>query len=343
MNRRVLGVIALGLAGVACGGGGSGTAPEPGSASGGRAGSGGAAVVPLPATIDVTRTGSATPVKMAEPVVPLPKALGFELVSAGSGALAPLRYALAPGTIDYLLETRMKSRALQDGAWTTPIEQAPLRNGFAIAPGDKAGFLAVRALPIEIIGTKTPEAAAHAATWTKNLANRRLAVTVDDRGQLGTLDFQDDPNRTQDPSAREDATQRWLGTLVPLPAEPVGIGASWRVTTALRQGLAVMKQTGTYTLTARTPKAWTIHAVVRRDAEDQTVTDPRFPPGTTTEVVAIVRTLEGDLTVMPARPLGTGTLAVDSRAHLRITPPKGAMSENILEDTGSLVLTAKPE
>ncbi len=340
MNRRVhgLGVTALGLAGVACGGGGGSGTPAPGSASGS-----GSAIAPLPATIDVTKMGSAAPVRMAEPEVPLPKALGFELVSAGSGALAPLRYALAPGPVDYLLETRMKSRALQDGAWTTPIEQVPLRNGFAIAPGDKAGFLAVRALPIEILGTKTPEAAAHAATWTKNLANRRLAVTVDDRGRLGTLDFQDDPNRTQEPSAREDATQRWLGTLVPLPAEPVGVGASWRVMTALRQGLAVMKQTGTYTLTARTPKAWTIHAVVRRDAEDQTVTDPRFPPGTTTEVVAIVRTLEGDLTVVPTQPLGTGTLAVDSRAHLRITPPKGAMSENILEDTGSLVLTVKSE
>ncbi len=267
----------------------------------------------------------------------LPKQLAFELVDAGSGELAPLRYALAAGEVEHTVETRLTTRRLEASTWTRPVKQPVRRDGFAITPGDKPGRVAMRALPGEIVGAKTPESEVAAAAW-KLLANRRLVVALDDRGQLGAIDFADDPNHTQGPAATDEAVQRLLGALVPLPAEPVGVGATWRVTTALRGQLATVKQTATYTLAARSDAAWKIHVAIRRDATPQEIVDPSLPPGTREELVAMVRTVEGDVAVVPVRALGTGILKLDSRTHLRLTQLHAAQVEQLLEDTGEIEL-----
>jgi hypothetical protein len=88
----------------------------------------------------------------------------------------------------------------------------------------------------------------------------------------------------------------------------------------------IVKQTATYTLAARTAASWTIHVSLRREAASQRVTADA-------QVIGIFRLLEGDLELSPARPLGTGTLSVESRVHARV----GAIDQ-LSEDTGELQL-----
>ena len=321
-------------------------APSPlsglGSAGGG-SGSGAVVETTSPRRAAIDMAPSVKRVTLDEAHVVLPTPLAFELVDPGKGTRAPLRYAFARGTVDYPVETRLKSRHLENGAWSPIVEQPPFRDGFAIAAGDRPGLLAIRALPADIGGTKTPEAEQYMATWTALLGNRRMTATVDDRGQLSALELSDDLQHTKGPAARDEAMQRLLGMVVPLPEQPVGVGASWRVTTALRQGTAIVKQTATYTLTARSATEWKIHVKLRRDAEPQPVDAGALPQGTLVELVAIFRVLEGDVTVMPTRPLGVAKLALESRVHAKITPPHEVPIEQLLEDTGELEMSATPE
>jgi hypothetical protein len=134
---------------------------------------------------------------------------------------------------------------------------------------------------------------------------------------------------------------------VPVPAEPVGLGASWRVVTILRQGAIVAKQTATYTLTGRTAQRWKLHAALQRSAQTQAIVDPPPPPGATVELVALFRVLEGDIEIDPRLPLiASGGLAVESRVHARMQLPRppGASqappaTEQMFEDTGKLTFT----
>jgi hypothetical protein len=242
------------------------------------------------------------------PQLDLPKQLAFDVLDAGSGARAPLRYAFAPGAAEYPVVTRLSSRAFIDGAWSEIAPQPAVKDGFAITVGDK--LLALRALP----GDASP-------VWAQLLGGRRMTIAVDDRGELGELRFADGSHSDD---AHDEAMQRLIGTIVPLPPTAVGVGASWRVTTALRQSGVIVKQTATYTLIG----PWKVHAVIRRDAAPQRVSADA-------ELVAIFRVLEGDLTLSPARPLGTGSLAIESRVHARVGSPA---VDQLTEDTGTLDL-----
>ncbi|MFN0251866.1 MAG: hypothetical protein ACKV2T_33625 [Kofleriaceae bacterium] len=271
-----------------------------------------------------------------QPEIELPAQRSFKLLQAGKDA-APLRYVLADRTASYAAITRLSSRRLA-GAQASPYASLPpMTTTLAITTSGKATLVA-RPVVAEV-ETPTPESTQYLAGWNA-IADRRVTIALDDRGQLGTLGFVDDPTGAK---IREldDLTQRLLAIAVPLPAEPVGVGGSWRVTTVLRQRPAIVKQTATYTLVERGDRSWKIDVEIQRVGEPQTVIDASVPAGTAIELVALVRKLRGTLVVDPAAPLGTGELAVDSSLHLRIRDPKLGEREEILEDTGTITLSVR--
>jgi hypothetical protein len=141
------------------------------------------------------------------------------------------------------------------------------------------------------------------------------AAAIDDRGQLG-------------PQSRgDDEAQRLLALVVQLPAEPIGVGATWRTVDVLRQRPAIVKQTATYTLLART--ATTLHLGVElvRNGQPQTLDDG----GTKAELESLHRTLTGTIDVDLARPFFTGTLELDGRMHLFLDT-----HERLFEDAGTI-------
>ena len=111
---------------------------------------------------------------------------------------------------------------------------------------------------------------------------------------------------------------------IPLPEEPVGVGAKWRVATVLRQHPAIVKQVATYTLVARTAKRWKIAVDIERHGEEQVVFDRRCRPARSRPSSCSPVTLEGTLEVDPAQPLPTGTLTAKSMLHVRIAMPDSA-------------------
>jgi len=293
-----------------------------------------------PRVVQVAPPSTPATIVLPAPAIDLPKLESFQLLDAGTGAKAVLRYQRVAGTSSFLAETTLSSRHLENGAFSAPVKLPAIRDGFAITvAADQPGRLALRALPGES-ATASPQADAYLASWRKLLQNRRMTVTLDDRGQIATVGFNDDPTGTRGAQARDDLVQRLLSTIVPLPVEPVGAGARWRVVTILKQGPAFAKQTATYTLVA--PGAtWKVHLKLQRVAEEQRLEDPALPAGVTADLLAMFRAFEGDVEVDPKLAMIVGgTLAIESRLHVKLTGAgQPAAQEQLFEDTGRVVLS----
>jgi hypothetical protein len=279
-------------------------------------------------------------ITLDEPPISLPRQESFQLLDAGKGRKATLRYAFAAGTLASIAEVALSSRQLTRDGFSRPTALPVIRDGFAITVAtDQPDRLALRALRGEP-ATRTPDTDAYLATWRTLLENRPITAAVDPRGQLSTITFLDDRAGTRSARARDELAQRLLGTIVPLPVEPVGTGASWRVVTILRHGPAYAKQTATYTLISRTPDRWKLRIKLQRVGEEQRVADPSLPPGTTSDLVALFRLLKGDVEVDPTYPLiAAGSLTMEARVHVRLQAPNQPPTEQIFDDTGKVAFS----
>jgi hypothetical protein len=277
---------------------------------------------------------------MDEPRIDLPHRESFRLLDAGRAPRSALRYALAAGSTAVTARTTLSSRHIEKGQFSAPVAMPAIRDGFAITvAADHTGRLALVGLPGEA-ATSTADTTAYLAAWRAQLQDRHIAVTFDARGELSAIVFDDDPAGARSQQARDELVQRLLATIVPLPIEPVGTGASWRVVTILRQGPAYAKQTATYTLTSRRPSAWRLHVKLLRVGEEQPLADPALPRGTTATLLALFRSLEGDLDLDAAHPLITGgSLAIESRMHVRLQDAGQPPTEQMFEDTGSVAFS----
>lgn len=272
-----------------------------------------------------------------EPKLDLPKQEAFKLVDPGTGAKAPLVYAFATTGTQIEIETKLSSRHLDNGTWSPKVDMPPIKDGFAIA--SETGNLVLRGLPGSITGTATKEAEQYLQFWKSLLQDRRASVAVDARGQFGKISFLDDPTNKRSEPSRNELANRLLVTIVPVPAEPIGTGASWKVVTVLRQNQVSVKQTATYTLIERTPEKWTIGIKVQRIGHEQTIPDPSLPKGATAELVAMLRDYTGTVEIDPRRAMiAKGALTIESRFHIKITTPGQPAIEHVVEDTGSVAI-----
>lgn len=274
--------------------------------------------------------------QLPQPKVELPRQISFRVLEPGAGERAVLRYQIAEAEITTKIDMSLTSRRMTGTTWSDAQTLPTIKTALATA-GLPAGRLRARPLLGSVEGAATAETASYLAGW-KASENRRLTAGFDPRGQLGPLVFNDDPTSARSEEARDDLTQRLLSITVPVPDEPVGIGARWRVVTVLTQRPVVVKQTATYTLRERAPAGWKIDVETQRVGEEQTIVDPAIGADAKVELVALVRRYQGTLVIDPAHALPTGTLAVESSMHLRVQPRTGPIGEQILEDKGTVVL-----
>jgi hypothetical protein len=277
-------------------------------------------------------------VVMDEPKIDLPKQESFKLLEPGKQPRAALRYHLAPASFAFTARTTLSSRHLTNGAFTPAIELPAIRDGFTVTiAADGKGQVALRGLPGEA-ASPSADADEYLHAWRTLLQDRTTTVAIDPRGQVTVPAAA----ATGEP-ARDELVQRLLSTTVPLPAEPIGAGASWRVVTILRQRPGHAKQTATYTLLSTTPTRWKLHVKLQRVGQEQAIADPSLPPNVTAELIAMFRLLEGDVEIDPRRPLlAAGSLTVESRLHVVLQPAGQPAIEQMFEDTGTVALSQAP-
>lgn len=288
-------------------------------------------VVPAPG-------GSAARPTLPEPAIPMPREMSFTLLEPGEGVRTRLRYTLDAAPRELVARATVTTRENLDGAWRDEVTQAPVRDGFGVSA--RAGAVELRGLEARVdTGSPAGVAAAerYVTRWRALLEKRRADVEVDLRGRLARVALLDDPAGVQ-VDAREELIQRWLALAVPVPDEAVGVGARWRVVTALRAGGIVLKQTATYRLAAKDGDAWTIELDAERIGEPQDIAVPGKPGATLGELVGMRRVVRGTVVIGPTDPLPRhGSLTAEVSAHARVTAG-GDTREHVSEDRGTIEL-----
>jgi hypothetical protein len=311
------------------------SAPPPPASRAPAAGSAAAAEPAATPPVESTRV-----IVLDAPKIDLPKLESFTLLGDGTGKKSALRYSLAATSFALVAQTQLSSRHLADNGFTAPVALPAIRDGFTVTTTAAArGQLALRALPGQLAAASA-DGDAYLASWRTLLQDRRMTVAIDDRGMFTTIAFVDDPGAPRNALAKDELVQRLASTTVPLPVEPIGTGASWKVVTILRQGLAYAKQTATYTLLSTSPAGWKLHVKLQRVAEEQSIADPSLPAGVTADLLAMFRLLEGDVEIAPQQPLITGgSLTIESRMHVRLQAGKQPPTEQMFEDTGTVAFS----
>ena len=290
---------------------------------------------------------------MPAPALTLPLRESFKVQSAGQAPRARLRYALAAVERSYAVQARLRARLLTGGAHAELAAVPAFTEPFAVRVSPATGHSAApaalywRGLPATLdeaasaAASAGPSAEPYLARWRALLQGRRAQLRLDDRGTLDAVALAEDPLRQTTRPELDELTQRLLGLTIPLPEEPVGVGARWTVVTVLRQGLGVVKQTARYHLVAARDGRLTVELTLRRVGEEQRVEVPGLPRGAALDLVALFREVTGAVELELTAPLPTaGQLTLEARAHQRLRLADGAVHETITEDLGALTLTS---
>lgn len=284
--------------------------------------------------------------------LPAPRVRSFEILTPGKEPRQALRYGAEAGERLLTVAVRVDTHEYANDQWTPWGTLPEIRYGLAL--GREAGqpALTVRGLDVEIgqPAAAAPDVAAYVTRVTEEMAERyrsqlqgrRASVTIDARGRIEVLE----PTAGSEPApaahTRREMLQILAESVVPLPEEPVGVGARWQVTMLLGRGAAMVNQVATYELLAVEKNGtWRIRATLAQDGEQQVVTDPALPAGVTAELVALVWRAEGELQVSPASltPLA-GKLAVEYRVHSRVGSEQ-RQEQFLLDSKGEIELTTR--
>jgi hypothetical protein len=286
---------------------------------------------------------ASTPDASSAPALVFPRETRFELLAPGNAPRAALRYHAGVAR-EVSARAVVTTRQYVNGYWRDEITLAPVTDGFGVAPG-AAGVIHVRGLAAHVDEAGAYPAGvaaenAYLARWRALLEGARADITIDDRGRFLGASLVGTSAATER-DAEEELVQRWLALAVPVPEEPVGVGARWRVVIVLRAGGTVLKQDATYTLTTIDEDQWTVDVAIERLGEPQDI----FVPGASAddapvigELLGLRRVVTGSVVVAPTDPLpvrGSVRAEVTSHARLRV----GArIDEEVSEDRASIVI-----
>jgi hypothetical protein len=285
--------------------------------------------------------------------LPAPRVRSFELLAEGKAPRQALRYTGAAGERALHITVRMDSREFAGETWTPWGTLPEIRYGLALRREAAQGGLEVRGLDIAVA---EPAAAAPEVTeYVKRVAaelsrryrdqvqGRRASATIDARGRIEVLEPVAGGQPPPGAHTRQEMLQILAESVVPLPEEPVGVGARWQVTMLMRRGAGMVNQVGTYELLdIAKDGTWRIRAALVQDGEHQTISAPELPAGFSAELLALVWRAEGEVTVAPASLTpSAGTLAVEYRVHSRIEGQAGRR-DLLLESKGKIELSGEP-
>jgi hypothetical protein len=288
--------------------------------------------------------------------LPAPRVRSFELLDAGKEPRQALRYGAEAGENALTVTVRVDSREVVGEDWTPWGTLPELRYGLALRRAAAGNALEIRGLDLAVgqPAAAEPDVAAYVTRATEELSRRyrdqvqgrRARATIDARGRIEVLE----PVIVGEPApgahTRQEMLQILAESVVPLPEEPVGVGARWQVTMLMRRGVGMVNQTGTYELVAvdqasgqaSGAPSWRIRAMIEQDGEHQTVMAPELPSGVSAELVALLWRAEGELEVSPGSLTPrSGKLTVEYGVHSRLETG-GPPVDLLLESKGAIEL-----
>ncbi|WP_428264343.1 hypothetical protein [Haliangium sp.] len=317
--------------------------------------------------VEVPAATSVPPLQLDQPRVG-----PVRLLAAGAAPRRVFRYRPGTGTQHLYIEADLEGREHpgRDAGWSPRVRLPALTYGLALTPGSAGEPMSVRGLDFEVgpdragtgpaatepgrdaAGPDAPTAvagrmaAAMQARYAAQVQGRRASAVIAERGLLERLVADPAAAPAPGPDTHIEMQQILVQSLVPLPEQPIGVGARWHVSMLVQRGAAVVEHNGVYELIAIEGSAEAAPAELRlrvraelsQDGEPQRASAQGLPAGVRAELVALTWRAHGELVLSPAAfTPSAGELAVDYLVHSRLI--QGARQrEVLLESTGTVRL-----
>ncbi len=245
-------------------------------------------------------TAGPEPDVVATPTTSVPQA---EVLDAGASPRTARRFSFTAGTsteLSLLVDLSVEQEA--DGAtqgFDTPavIQQVTLTVVEVSADGKTAQVgLELGRLGLDPTGSDlTDTEVAELSRELDALVGLKGSGTVDDRGQVSDFEYSPPEGATaRTIGVLDDAANQLAGITVPLPEDPIGVGARWRAQTQTVFGGVTATQETTYELIGVDGDRLTYRATVRQQASPGAITLGGLPAETTARIVSA--DLQGDTT-----------------------------------------------
>lgn len=205
---------------------------------------------------------------------PPPPATGLALIDAGLAPRSELRYRVTKGTRTPIVVTA--DIAMGDGAQKLPWPTVVTKSEVAAEDALPDGTIKVRYTVIETHAEDRPNAVLTAEQMTQPLqllVGTSITGTLSPTGVLGAITL-DTAGKSLPPALQNQvsALSRTLEqSVMPLPVEPVGVGALWTFTQPVDQNGMKLSAKTTIKVTAMTEATLTVALTSELSGPDQEV------------------------------------------------------------------------
>lgn len=285
-----------------------------------------------PETSTTTRPPTTTSTTTTAPPVSVSEAP--EVLDPGDEPRQPLRVTYAEGDEAQITFTSDLQVTQQTAERTQRLDSPPIQQTLTYAVGsvdDDGAELTVRIDRIAAKGKGTGLTEDELAAIDEELAPMEGAEgtgVVTPLGELEAFSFSVPDGASEAVAAKLDALADQLPSLGPaLPAEPVGVGASWRTSSTASVGGAEVDTTTTVTVTGIDDGALRYSARVQTSADAQDLALDGLPEGATARLIS--SDLQGTT---------TGSLGLDHVALALRTRLTGSQQIQVTDDGGTTEL-----
>lgn len=208
-----------------------------------------------------------------------------KLVAPGAEPRSPLRFKVAAGQKETLLMTMNMGVNLSMEGMSMPAMEMPIFKMWAdaavsgVAPsGDITFEIAFTKLVVEPGPGGDAAMAQMVQAAAGEITKLKGSTTMTSRGINKSSAV--DVNAITDPAMRQtlsSMSSQFESLSMPMPEEPVGVGAKWEVRQAIQSAGATLFQRVECELTALTATSATIKVTTEQTAPPQTVSNPAMP------------------------------------------------------------------
>lgn len=269
----------------------------------------------------------------AEPIE-TPSAEKLELLSAGAKPHAALRYQFTKGrTKKFVMQMQLEMSALANGA---PAQSMPPTSFEFSGTTTTRDFDDKQRALRDMVFTSfrptsaqvPPQMAQQMKEQMKSFEGMRLTETITNRGRVEAVDI--DETSVKSPQAQmflQNIMEGMSNAFLPLPEEPVGVGAKWQSKAVIDTSGVRVTQTGTFELAALDGTKATIKMTFEQSASPQAVHDPSMNPALKTELLSMQGTGSGttevDLKTLRTR----GNVSIGTLTKTRVSSREQASAD----------------
>lgn len=271
----------------------------------------------------VTQTQSAP-----KPATPQPAKARIELIDAGAkDSRQQLRYKPAVNTKELATLTLNMDMKMQFSGTEIPskLPSTVMKMETIVTKVDPNGDIhySFRYVDSDVTGggSLPPNVLEMMRSQMKQLKGISGKFVIDDRGQVKSANFKAPANLDPNTKQMLDQMSQSMETLsAALPADPVGVGAKWRVIQPIQTSGISLTQTSTYELVSVDQGVVTMKGSVSQDAKFQRLNQPGTPRNIVMNLKSMTSTGQGDMLFRLDRLMPTkSTMTLTSQSEMEIS------------------------